>query len=276
MTLGVILLWIAGALLMAGLIELWCYCDRTGKPWIAPSVLVPRSTLRLLYASRISSGARSGALGARTSYQRSNVSTADTQSSPARAVISTVPRVVKWLFRTAGREVTDPVVEHLLAEHQRIHRREARRSTGRWRLIPNDPALLGRIQKLTAEVNSTDRAVLRRLNQPAAQAFGTEETPPQLRPLSCSATTVRRCTRLVRVGVLLLVVTGIVHFVAVALTQGRHHASAVDRRKPRSACLGHPATPESKSWRWSNTRSPKRASSTQPRSRLRAAKARTQ
>ncbi len=28
-----------------------------------------------------------------------------------------------------------------------------------------------------------------------------------------------------RVGVLLLVVSGIVHFVAVALTQGRHHAS---------------------------------------------------
>lgn len=89
---------------------------------------------------------------------------------------------------------------------------------------PNDPALLGRIEKLTAEVNSTDRDVLQRLNQPAAQAFGTEKTTPQLRPLSWRNHR-PKLQRLVRVGVLFLVVAGIVHFVAVALTQGRHHPS---------------------------------------------------
>jgi hypothetical protein len=124
-----------------------------------------------------------------------------------------------------------------MAAHQRIHR-EKQEIDRAMEANPGDPALLQRIERLTAEVESTDRAVLGRLNRPAAQAFGTEETPPlwrqfwqhQDRPKVPAWYTVttglrRSLTALVRVGVLLLVLTGIILAVAVALTQGRHHPS---------------------------------------------------
>lgn len=70
--------------------------------------------------------------------------------------------------------------------------------------------------------------MLGRLNRPAAQAFGApeseSETPPLWRRL-WQRDHRPKLHRLVRVSVVLLVVTGIVHFVGVALTQGRHHPS---------------------------------------------------
>ena len=132
-------------------------------------------------------------------------------------------RVVKWLSRIAGHAATDPVVEHLLAEHQRLHH-EKEEIDRAIQADPSNPALLGRIERLTAEVESTDRAVLGRVNRPAAQAFGTEETPPLWR-LLWRRDHRPKLRRLVRLSVVLLVVSGIVHFVAVALTQGQHHTA---------------------------------------------------
>jgi hypothetical protein len=111
-----------------------------------------------------------------------------------------------------AREVTDPTAEHLMAARQRFHheKQEIDRAV---QTNPSDPALLGRIEKLTAEVESTDRAVLQRLNRQALWAFG---TPPVGR-------LPRSLTGFVRVGVLLLVVTGIIYVVDVAFTQGPHH-----------------------------------------------------
>ncbi len=105
---------------------------------------------------------------------------------------------------------------------------------------PNDPALLGRIEKLTEEVKGSDRDVLGRINQPAAQAFGTpefeRETPPlwrrlwqhEDRPKLRGRYTVRKglpraLIRLVAVGILLLVLAGIIR--VVVFTQGRHRPS---------------------------------------------------
>ncbi len=131
-------------------------------------------------------------------------------------------RVVKWLSRIAGRAASDPAVEHLLTEHQRLHR-EKEEIDRAMQTNPNDPALLGRIEKLTAEVKSTDRDVLQRLNRPAAQAFGAEETPPLLQRL-WRRDHRPKLHRLVRVGVLLIGLTGILA-VAGVLTQERHHPS---------------------------------------------------
>jgi hypothetical protein len=133
---------------------------------------------------------------------------------------------VTWISRIAGRAATDPLVEHLVAEHRRIHR-ENQQIDRAMQADPSDPALLGRIQTLTAEVESTDRAVLGRLNRPAAQAFGApeseSETPPLWRRL-WQRDHRPKLHRLVRVSVVLLVLTRVIP-IAVVLTQGRHHPS---------------------------------------------------
>jgi hypothetical protein len=116
---------------------------------------------------------------------------------------------------------TDPVVEHLVAAHQRIHH-EKEKIDRAIQANPGDPALTRRIEKLTAEVEGIDRDVLQR--RPAAQAFGAEGKRPSLR---CRLRRDHRpkLHRLVRVSVVLLMVSGIVHFVAVALTQGQHQTT---------------------------------------------------
>ena len=135
---------------------------------------------------------------------------------------------VKSAARVARREPTDHVVEHLVAEHRRLHA-EQQAIERAMQTNPSDPTLLGRIEKLTGEAESTDRAVLGRLNRPAAQAFGMEETPPLgsrlwLRPKLPTGLP-RSLTGLVRFGVLLLVLAGGTNVVTVALTQGPHHPS---------------------------------------------------
>lgn len=135
---------------------------------------------------------------------------------------------IGWLFRVAVRGRTaDPQVERLVAAHQRIHQ-EQQEIERAMQANPSDPALLGRIEQLTAEVESTDRAVLQRLNRGALRAFGAPpsewETPPLWRRLWRGEHR-PKLHRLVRVGIILLVLTGIIHVVAVALTQGRQHPS---------------------------------------------------
>jgi hypothetical protein len=225
MTLGLTLLWIAGVLLMAGLIELWFYWDRHASHVLLQAFLLVGAVFAFFtpLALALVPGAVLWGLvrliQVETSRRRTLSSEVQPEPSPGP-----FRRIIKWVFRIAGRAATDPVVEHLLAAHQRFHR-DKQEIDRAMQANPGDPALLRRIQRLTAEVESTDRAVLGRLNWPAALAFGAEETPPLLRRLW------RREHRpklrpLVRGGVLLLVVTGIVHFVAVALTQGRHHPSS--------------------------------------------------
>ena len=124
----------------------------------------------------------------------------------ARSGRSSSPSCV-WLFRIAEREATDPVVEHLLAEHQRIHA-EKEEIDRAMQAHPGDPALLGRIENLTAEVRDTDRAVLRRLSRPAAQAFGGKESPPLWRRLWQREHRLK-LHRFVPVSVVLLAVSGI-------------------------------------------------------------------
>src|SRR5450759_5224423 len=134
-----------------------------------------------------------------------------------------------------AREVTDPTAEHLMAAHQRVHH-EKQEIDRAMQTDPSDPTLLERIEKLTAEVESTDRAVLQRLNRKAAEAFGTppsgQETLPLWRRLwrrddrpkrprsTGTARMPRSRTKLVRVGVLLLVAAGLIYAVA-----GSHHTS---------------------------------------------------
>ena len=124
MTLGLILLWIAGVLLMAGLIELWLLLGPQCQPWVAPGVLVPRSSLRLLYASRVSAGSGSGALGgsyvsSETKRLRRRTLRSQVQPEPSPVLLR---RVIKRLVRESRDGATrppDPVVEHLVAAHQR-------------------------------------------------------------------------------------------------------------------------------------------------------------
>lgn len=131
---------------------------------------------------------------------------------------------VRLIFRVAVRGRTaDPQVERLVAAHQRIHQEQ--QEIDRAMLTnPSDPALLGRIEQLTAEVEGTDRAVLQRLNRGALRAFGSDKAPRPWRRLWRREHR-PKLHRLVRVGVLLLVLTGAIHVVAVVLTQGRQHPS---------------------------------------------------
>jgi hypothetical protein len=226
MTLGLILVWIAGVVLMAGLIELWCYFERTASHGLLQVFLEVGAVFA--FFTPLALALVPGAL----------VWGLVRLSSPVFPRV--IKPVVRWVFRIARRDGIDPVIEHLVAAHERIHRdkQEIERAM---QTNPGDPALLGRIEKLTAEVESTDRAVLGRLNRPAAQAFGTaefeRETPPlwrrlwqredrpKLPPWYTVRTGLRRSlTGLVSVGILLLVLTGIV-YVAMALTQGRHQPS---------------------------------------------------
>jgi hypothetical protein len=213
---------------MAGLIELWFYCERNASHGLLQVFLFVGAVFAFYtpLALALVPGAVLWGL----------VRLIQAQTSPRRTLSSQVPPepsstlfqrvinpVVKWVFRIAGRAATDPVVEHLLAEHQRIHR-EKQEIDRAMQANPTDPALLGRIEKLTAEAEGTDRAVLQRINRQGAQAFGTEE-PPQLWRRLWQREHRPKLRPLVRGGVLLLVLTGIVHFVGVALTQGRHHPS---------------------------------------------------
>lgn len=224
MTPGLILLWIAGVLLMAGLVELWYYCDRNGSHGLLQVFLLVGAVFAFFtpLALALVPGAVLWGLvrliQVETSRRRTLSSQVQPEPSPAL-----FRRVVKWVLRIAGHAATDPVVEHLLAEHQRLHH-EKEEIDRAIQADPSNPALLGRIEGLTAEVESTDRAVLGRVNRPAAQAFGTAETPPLL-PRLWRRDHRPKLHRLVRVSAVLLVATGIVHFVAVALTQGRHHPS---------------------------------------------------
>jgi hypothetical protein len=135
--------------------------------------------------------------------------------------------IVSWVLRPFGREATDPVVAHFIAEQHRLkaEQEEIDRAMAR---NPSDPALLRRIEKLTAEAESLDRLALGRLNLGAAQAFGAPEFERQIRPLRRYAW--RHGHRpmlapLVRLGALLLVLTGSIYVVTRALTHGRHHPS---------------------------------------------------
>jgi hypothetical protein len=196
---------------MAGLIELWFYCDRTGTHCLLQALLFVGAVFAFItpLALALVPGVVLWGL---------------VRLSPL--VFERAIKPVKWAFRIAGRAPADPVVEHLVAAHQRFHR-EKQEIDRAMEATPNDPALLGRIEKLTSEVESTDRAVLHRLNRQAAQAFGTPEferqTPPLWRRLWHREQR-PKLSPLVRVGVVLLVLTGTIG-VAVALTQGRHHPS---------------------------------------------------
>jgi hypothetical protein len=131
-----------------------------------------------------------------------------------------------------AREITDPTAEHLVAAHQRIHG-EKQEIDRAMHANPSDPALLGRIEKLTAEVESTDRAVLQRLNRQARRAFDADRPKrPQWHMVTASLP--RSLTGFVRIGVILLVVTGIIYAVA-----GAHHSS----RRGSPEATFHPPGP---------------------------------
>jgi hypothetical protein len=212
MTPEVVLVWIAGVLLMAALTELWYRWERNDR----------HGFLRVCLS-----------FGAVCAF-----------FTPL--VLALIPGAVLWglvrfispvLFRRvvkpfvksalilAGRKASDPVVEHLVAEHQRLQA-EQQAIERAIETNPGDPALLGRIERLTAEAESTDRAALQRINRQAALAFGTppeQETPPLWRRLG-RRENLLKLPRLVGVGVILLAITGLV-YVAVALTRGQHHPS---------------------------------------------------
>ena len=197
MTLGLILLWSAGVLLMAGLIDLWFYWDRNASHGLLQAFLLLGALFAFFtpLALALVPGAVLWGLvrliQVETSRRRTLSSQVQPEPSPAL-----FRRVIKWVFRLAGRAATDPVVEHLVAAHQRIHH-EKEEIDRAMQANPGDPALLRRIRSSPPRSKaliapcwdgSTDRQ-RRRSGLPS---------PSQRRrhygDASGSATTVRSCT----------------------------------------------------------------------------------